>query len=44
MADIIIKALIPILADITEVAVFVTFVGLVTNLAKGALTKGEIRF
>ena len=44
MGDLIIEALIPILADIVKVVIFVSFCGLVSRLAKGAVTKGEINF
>lgn len=42
MADMIIKELSPILADIGKVACFITVVGMVVNLAIGAFTKGKI--
>lgn len=44
MGDLIIEALIPIFADIAKVVIFVSAVGMVTSLIKGAFTKGEIKF
>lgn len=44
MADVIIEVLVPYLADIAEVAIFVSVVGMVISLLKNAFTKGEIRF
>lgn len=44
MSDVIIDALVPILADIGKVAIFINSVCLVFRLAKNAFFKGELSF
>lgn len=44
MSSEIISCISPILADIGIVAIFVSTVGMIINVAKNAFTKGEIKF